>query len=132
MASRPRATEESGAEVGRGNRRNPGSGMGDAAQNARPAWAQIEEAHVAELTDKHGRTIGALDVLKVFHFVGARRKRHYMYKQAVEYTKSNSGAVYLKISHLNKADDDDWRIGDNYYLELADGRQLAGYEIVSR
>jgi len=30
--------------------------------------------------DKHGNQLRELDVVKVFHFIGARRKRHYMYK----------------------------------------------------
>ena len=33
--------------------------------------------------DKAGRHIHPGDVLKVFHFVGARRRRHYMYEQAL-------------------------------------------------
>lgn len=30
--------------------------------------------------DGKGNIISEFDVLKVFHFIGARRKRHYMYK----------------------------------------------------
>lgn len=30
--------------------------------------------------DKNGKVIHEFDVLKVFHFIGARRKKHYMYK----------------------------------------------------
>jgi hypothetical protein len=36
-----------------------------------------------ELLDKNGVVIEEFDVLKVFHFVGARKKKHYMYKVAV-------------------------------------------------
>ena len=83
------------------------------------------------LRDQTGREIKPGDVLKVFHFVGARRKRHYMYKQAVEYVAlPESGQPYLKIGHLNRRDGDAWVIGTNYYLEAATGRTLAGYEIV--
>lgn len=83
------------------------------------------------LRDEKGREIKAGDVLKVFHFTGARGKRHYMYKQAVEYlTQHVSGWPYLKISHLNRADGDEWKCGINYYLEPADGRTLRGYEVV--
>lgn len=85
-----------------------------------------------EIFDKTGRKIEPGNVLRVFHFVGARRKRHYMYKQAIEYQPHpNSSGGYLKISHLNnpggKKPD---QIGDTYYLEAADGRKLNGYEII--
>jgi hypothetical protein len=33
--------------------------------------------------DKNGVAIEPNDVLKVYHFTGARRKKHYMYKLAV-------------------------------------------------
>lgn len=85
-----------------------------------------------ELFDQTGRKIEPGNVLRVFHFVGIRRKRHYMYKQAIEYQPHpNSAGGYLKISHLNnpggtKPD----QIGDTYYLEAADGRKLSGYEII--
>lgn len=83
-----------------------------------------------ELFDKNKRKIEPGNVLKVFHFVGARRRRHYMYKQAVEYQPHpNSAGGYLKISHLCKPGSID-RIGDTYYLEAADGRVLSDYEIV--
>jgi hypothetical protein len=35
------------------------------------------------MTDKHGIPFEEFDVLKVFHFVGARRKKYYMYKIVV-------------------------------------------------
>ena len=83
------------------------------------------------LLDEKGREIVPGSVLRVFHFVGARRKRHYMYKQAVEYLSGNvTGSPWLKISHLNRLADEPWVIGENYYLERADGRRLVGYEIV--
>lgn len=80
-----------------------------------------------DLFDQTGRKIEPGNVLRVFHFVGARRKRHYMYKQAVEYVKDGR---WLKISHLNRISDEPWQIGTNYYLEQADGRKLNGYEII--
>lgn len=85
-----------------------------------------------QLLDKTNRPIAPGDVLKVFHFIGARRKRHYMYKQAVAYLDlPNSEVPYLKISHLNnptnKKED---AIGATYYIERADGRVLPDYEIV--
>lgn len=33
--------------------------------------------------DKHGIPIERGDIVKVFHFIGARRKRHYMFKQCL-------------------------------------------------
>ena len=33
-----------------------------------------------EVYDKNGRPVHEYDVLKVFHFVGSRKKRYYMYK----------------------------------------------------
>ena len=84
-----------------------------------------------ELFDKHKRKIEPGNVLKVFHFVGARRKRHYMYKQAIAYQPHpNSANGYLKISHLNMIDGGSEKIGETYYLEAADGRVLNDYEIV--
>lgn len=79
---------------------------------------------MANLYDERGRQIMEGDVLKVFHFTGARRKRHYMYKQARETVMlgGSSPKPFLKISHLNKADE--------HYHEIEDGRTLAGYDIV--
>lgn len=51
--------------------------------------------------DKHGREIKVGDVLKVFHFIGARRKRYYMYKHVVGKRPANNGGEFLVISHLN-------------------------------
>jgi len=51
--------------------------------------------------DKNGRPIKVGDVLKVFHFIGARGKRHYMYKHVVGTRPSNGGGEFLVISHLN-------------------------------
>ena len=79
--------------------------------------------------DERGKVIQPGDVLKVFHFVGVNRKRHFMYKQAVEYVKDGR---WLKISHLNRLNDEPWKIGTNYYLEQADGQLRQGVEIVQR
>jgi hypothetical protein len=35
------------------------------------------------ILDKNGIPIEEFDVLKVFHFIGARKKKYYMYKLAV-------------------------------------------------
>ena len=71
---------------------------------------------MANLYDERGRQIMEGDVLKVFHFRGARRKRHYMYKQARETIMlgSSDPKPFLKISHLNKKDE--------HYHEREDGR----------
>jgi len=57
--------------------------------------------------DKTGRQIMVGDVLRVFHFRGARwRKDYYMYKQVIcARVLGKSGKPYLFVSHLNmKAD----------------------------
>lgn len=83
------------------------------------------------LFDKTGCEIVAGDILKVLHYVGTRGKHQFMYKQAVGYIDlPNSKSPWLKISHLNRLNDEPWAIGDNYYLEHADGRVLSEYEIV--
>ncbi|MBZ9922007.1 hypothetical protein LB579_30410 [Mesorhizobium sp. BR1-1-7] len=82
------------------------------------------------LHDKRGIPIAPGDVLKVFHFIGARRKRHYMYKQCLGFKGigPNRDVPYMKFGHLNMVTDDDAR--DAYYLENPDGRILPDYEIV--
>ena len=55
--------------------------------------------------DKNGREIMQGDVLKVFHFVGSRRKRHYMYKQVVgERLLGKTPHAYWFVSHLDQSD----------------------------
>lgn len=51
---------------------------------------------MSDLRDIHGVTIEQFDVLKVFHFTGARRKQHFMYKWVLE----RDGRLYG--FHLNK------------------------------
>jgi len=76
-----------------------------------------------KLYDKNGMIIHVGDVLKVFHFVGARNKKHYMYKQPIAVVPlGQDKAPHLKISHLD--------MSDSYYYEHLDGRTLADYEIV--
>ena len=78
------------------------------------------------MLDKTGRKILPGDVLKVFHFIGARRKRHYLYKQALRYERGR-----LVISHLNRVDDaEPWVIGTNFYTEAADNVPRQEYEVV--
>lgn len=69
-------------------------------------------------TDKTGREIMVGDTLKVFHFIGARRRRHFMYKYVSGIVSGN----YFRISHLNPKD-------EAYLMEM-DGRQHDDIEIV--
>lgn len=82
------------------------------------------------LHDKRGIPIVLGDVVKVFHFIGARRKRHYMYKQCLGFKGigPNGDVPYMKFGHLNLSTDPDGR--NSYYLERPDGRSLPDYEIV--
>lgn len=75
-----------------------------------------------DLRDKTGRQIERGDILKVFHFVGSRNKRHFMYKQVLGTKTLGSGSEYAMLSHLGLKDD--------YYLVRCDGRTLPDYEIV--
>lgn len=74
------------------------------------------------LRDKHGREIVAGDIVKVFHFAGARGKRYHMYKQALGIKVWPNGYTAMVFSHLNFGADGD------YYEEV--GRTLSDYEIV--
>lgn len=51
--------------------------------------------------DKNGREIMIGDTLKVFHFIGRRKKRYYMYKYVQEIKNYKNGASYLVIQHLS-------------------------------
>lgn len=76
----------------------------------------------AALRDKTGRQIERGDIVKVFHFTGPRRKRHYMYKQAMGLRSFGSDSQYMVFDHLN--------MNTEHYHELCDGRSLSDYEIV--
>ena len=52
--------------------------------------------------DKHGTEIKEFAVLKIFHFVGARRKKHYMYK----WVREREG--HLVGVHLTDANPNSW------------------------
>jgi hypothetical protein len=79
---------------------------------------------MANLYDAKGRPIMRGDILKVFHFIGARGKRHYMYKQALDTVMlgKSDPKPWLKISHLE--------LTEEHYHEREDGRTLCDYEIV--
>ncbi len=50
--------------------------------------------------DAHGNPINEFDVLKVLHFIGARYKRHYMYKWVRRDDKGN-----IVLMHLTSPDE---------------------------
>lgn len=86
-----------------------------------------------ETCDKNRRPIRVGDVLKVFHFTGARRKKHYMYKQVTrtQWLGGYGGrpkVLYFFVSHLNLKPE---RVnGDGgYWLGMHEG-VLQDYEIV--
>jgi hypothetical protein len=80
-----------------------------------------------EAFDKNGIPFAAGDVVKVFHFVGARRKRHYMYKQVMGDRTWPSGHTCWVFSHLNLLPPE----GPNGGFYIArDGRHYLDYEIV--
>ncbi|RWO20686.1 hypothetical protein [Mesorhizobium sp.] len=80
---------------------------------------------MSALYDKRGIPIERGDIVKVFHFIGARRKRHYMYKQCLGFMMigKDASVPYVKFGHMTFNEDE-------YYLERPDGRALAAYEIV--
>lgn len=78
---------------------------------------------MANLYDKTGREIMVGDVLKVYHFTAAlRRKKHFMYKQVTGTRKFRDGTDVLDVSHLDLT-------ADTYPL-ICDGGTLRDYEIV--
>lgn len=68
------------------------------------------------IRDKNGVEIEEFDILKVFHFIGARRKRHYMYKMAVV----REGRLYGShlYSNENKPDYPLWTLFDSEQYEI--------------
>jgi len=77
--------------------------------------------------DKNGIPFVVGDVVKVFHFVGARRKRHYMYKQVVGERTWPNGFCCWVFSHLNMKPAEG---PDGGFYIAKDGRHYADYEIV--
>lgn len=77
--------------------------------------------------DKRGIPIERGDIVKVFHFVGARNRRHYMFKQCLGVDRYPNGKRdYVFFSHLNFIG-----IGERngpYHHDL--GEMLSDYEIV--
>lgn len=88
---------------------------------------------MVETCDKNRVPIRVGDVLKVFHFTGARRKRHFMYKQVTrtEWLGGHAGrpkVLYFFVSHLNLKPEKCGGDG-GYWLGMHEG-QKADYEIV--
>lgn len=82
----------------------------------------------SRVLDKRGIPIECGDIVKVFHFIGARRNRHYMYKQCLGIRSyPDGGPEYMYFSHLNFVDDP--RDENGPYLVLL-GQKLDDYEIV--
>lgn len=70
--------------------------------------------------DKNGVLIQEGDLLKVFHFIGSRRKRNFMYKIAVVI----DGYMYEK-DYYSEHKCGLWSISDNYGV-------LSGTEIINK
>ena len=78
--------------------------------------------------DCTGRPIQVGDVLKIYHFQGARRKRFFMFKQVVGVRAFKEGGhEYLIVSHLNMKPADG---PDSGYFLRQDGETHADTEIV--
>jgi len=74
-------------------------------------------------TDKHGIEITVGDVLKIFHFRGARGKKHYMYKYVQEQIEHKDWkAPRYVVSHLIP--------GVETYQMLLDGKHYPNTEIL--
>lgn len=87
-------------------------------------------AKLSEVFDKRGIPIRRGDVVKVFHFIGERRKRHYMYKQCLGvHSYREGGPEYVFFSHLNFRDEIGFGQSDGPYHEHI-GSRLQHYEIV--
>lgn len=83
------------------------------------------------LCDKNKRPFKRGDIVKVYHFTGARRKRYYMYKQCLGVNRYRyDGQDYMFFSHLNFIDTIDIKVKDSPYHERLDGGCLETYEIV--
>lgn len=66
---------------------------------------QIQEKKF--ILDKKGRKLELGDILKIYHFTGARRKKFYIYKQVIsEVSKFNNDKSFFLISHLSFPDRD--------------------------
>lgn len=76
---------------------------------------------MSTIYDKTGREIMVGDTLRVFHFIGPRRKQFFMYKYVMERAPDHGGK-YMRISHLNPKSES--------YLKLMDDKAHPEIEIV--
>lgn len=80
------------------------------------------------LYDKNRRPILVGDIIKIFHFIGGRKKKYFMYKYVYnKYTNSN-GAVYYTLLHLGS--DPAKLLTEKYFMLDEDGKILEDTEIV--
>ncbi|MBD9542903.1 hypothetical protein IB276_26000 [Ensifer sp. ENS04] len=78
---------------------------------------------MGKIHDKTGREIMVGDVLKVYHFTAAlRRKKHFMYKQVVGTRTFRDGTPCLEVSHLD--------LSNEHYVLVCDGAILGDHEII--
>lgn len=78
--------------------------------------------------DETGREIKEFAVIRVFHFIGARRKKHYMYKWVR--LKEWDGRLYWIAKYLSKDSESGY-----YHLRTSDNnndRILKGVMIVQQ
>lgn len=80
------------------------------------------------LYDKNHRPIKVGDVVKVFHFIGKRNKKHYMYKYVYDIVTYPAGHTLYHILHLGSNPDE--LLESKYYEKDIDGNILEDYEIV--
>ena len=80
------------------------------------------------LYDKNRRPIKVGDVVKVFHFIGKRNKKHYMYKYIYDKVTYPAGHTLYHILHLGSNPDE--LLKSKYYEKDIDGIILEDYEIV--
>mgnify|MGYP003633966484 CR=1 FL=1 len=64
-----------------------------------PIYLNVDRANRPAF-DKNNQEIKEFDLIKIFHFTGQRRKKHYTYKHI---RKSKEGKLICK--HLNECDD---------------------------
>lgn len=77
----------------------------------------------SQIKDKNGRIIRKGDIVKVYHFTGARRKRYYMYKQCLGVTRVfKDGSMAWSFDHLD--------LGHTRPYEVLGGEILTDYEII--
>jgi len=82
-------------------------------------------------TDKNDRPIMIGDILKVFHFIGSRNKKYFMYKQVMGIKNLGKpvSAPFYRVSHLNMKDAMAEEGDSGYWIQVK-AEKLADIEIV--